>query len=327
MSTPLPSDKPKGAAAAPRRRLGVMSLFARLFRGAARPVTLAAAAAAIGLSLALFGLFHPAARDAVAVPPGAVALVNGEPILESDFIEETQQSAGVPFDKATPADKAAQLRRMINEELMVQRALALDLPEQDTNVRSALGDSVTALVSAQVVGEAPTDEALQAFFNAHRSKYGTDGSMILTDLVLKYGGFENADQTLGQAMADAAQAAYELRAGASLDYVKQHFGLVDSGRVTGIEPDFAARIHLGDKLYPVAAAMNDGAISDPVADADGVHVMIMDTRTAPVFKDFDSVRNSVFADYQQDQKNKSRDDNLKFLRRNATILLAPGLHE
>ncbi len=327
MSTPLPSDRPQAPAAAPPRRRGLIGLAGRLFGGAMRPAALAATAAAVGLGIALAGLFHPAAHDAVATPPGVVALVNGEPILETDFIAETEQSAGTSFDKTTPAERAAQLRRMIDEELMVQRALTLDLPEQDTNVRSALGDSVTALVSAQVLGEGPTDAQLQAFFNAHRAKYGTDGSMTLTDLVLKYGSFENADQTLSQAMADAAQAAYELRGGASQDYVKQHYGLVDSGRVTGIEPDFAARIHLGDKLYPVAAALNDGAISEPVADADGVHVMIMDTRVAPVFKDFDSVRNSVFADYQQDQKNKSRDDNLKFLRRNARILLAPGHSE
>ena len=151
--------------------------------------------------------------------------------------------------------------------------------------------------------------------------------MTLTDLVLHVGGFENADQTTDQALADAAQGAYELRSGSTLDYVKQHFGFVDSGKVTGEEPDFAARIHLGDKVYAVAQGMTDGQISDPISVPDGVHVLIMDHRQAPVFYDYDSVKNNVYTDYAADQKAKAKRDNLNFLRKGAKILIAPGFRE
>jgi hypothetical protein len=53
--------------------------------------------------------------------------------------------------------------------------------------------------------------------------------------------------------------------------------------------------------------------------------MIMQTRRAPVFKDFESVKNSVYDDYMGEQRAKAREDNLKFLRRGANIILAPGM--
>lgn len=300
---------------------------AALSRRPARPAALAVVAAVIGLALASAGLFRPIQHDQARVPPGDIALVNQEPVLMSDFISETEQANGVPFSQTTPAERAAVLHRMIDEELMVQRSLALDLPEQDTDVRTALSDGVTALVTAPVLSQHPADDQLRTFYAAHRANYATQGSMAVTDLVLHIGGFENADQSVDQAMADAAQAVYQLRSGEALDGVKQHFAFADTGRVNGEEPDFAAKLHLGAKLYAVADKLGDGEVSEPVQDADGVHVLIMQHRQAPVFTDYDDVRNNVYTDYVAAQKAQAKADNLTFLRRNAQILLAPGQKE
>lgn len=322
MSKPPPSDK-----SPPRARAGLASrALGLVMRRPVRPLTLAIVAALAGLTMAAFGLFRPASVEVTTVPPGVVALVNGEPVLESDYLLEIEQKYGVPYVQITKAQRQEFLNEMIDQELLVQRALALDLPEQDTNVRTALQDSVGALTSAQArAGEPDNEDVLRAHFAAHRERFDTDGSMLLVDLLLRWGSYEYADQTESQAMADAAQAAYELKSGAPLDYVKQHYGMIESGRVNGIEPDFAARIKLGPKLYAVAAAMNDGTVSSPVSESDGVHVMIMQTRRAPVFKDFESVKNSVYDDYMGEQRAKAREDNLKFLRRGANIILAPGM--
>ena len=300
---------------------------AAVSRRPARPAALTAVAAVIGLAAASIGLFHPIQRDQTQVPPGDVALVNQEPVLMSDFISETEQANGVPFAQTTPAERAAVLHRMIDEELMVQRSLALDLPEQDTDVRTALSDGVTALVTAPVLSQHPTDDQLRAFYTAHRANYATQGSMAVTDLVLHIGGFENTDQSVDQAMADAAQAVYQLRSGEALDGVKQHFSFIDTARVNGQEPDFAAKLHLGAKLYAVADKMGDGEISEPVQDTDGVHVLLMQHRQAPVFTTYDDVRNNVYTDYVAAQKAQAKTDNLTFLRRNAQILLSPGQRE
>jgi len=311
-----------------RRLAGVgQALTGALSRRPTRPIALAMLAGVAGLALAAAGLFRPAAHDLTTVPPGYVALVNQEPVLMSDYISETEQAAGVPFAQTTPAERAQVLHRMIDEELAVQRSLALDLPEQDTDVRTALGDGLTALVTAPVLAQQPSDDDLKAYFDAHRANYASQGTMAVTDLVLHVGGFENADQSVDQALADAAQAIYELRSGAGIEHVEQHFGFIDTAKVHGDEPDFAAKIHLGPKLYAAADALNDGTVSEPIVDADGVHVLVMQHRQAPVFTDFDSVRNNVYTDYVSAQKAKAKQANLNFLRRNAQILLAPGVHE
>ena len=307
--------------------LQFMRLTASLSSRPRRPVVLALAAGMIGLGIAAFGVFHPAPRDQTAVPAGDVALVNGQPVLMSDFITETESATGAQFADTTPAQRAATLRKMIDDELLVQRNLALDLPEQDTDVRSAMIDGVVAQVNAGVVGGNITDDQLLAYYNANRARYASSGSMTLTDLVLHVGGYENADQSVEQALADAAQALYQLRSGATVDFVKQHFGFVDSGKVSGEELDFAAKLHLGPKLYALAQGLSDGQISEPGADADGVHLLVMERRRPPVFSDFASVRNNVYTDYVADQQAKAQAENLKFLRNNAQILITPGQHE
>ncbi|MEI7932660.1 MAG: hypothetical protein WCI21_06360, partial [Alphaproteobacteria bacterium] len=218
MSKPPRSDKP----AEPARGGLATRAMGLVLRQPVRPFALAIAAGLIGLAIAASGLFKPASVEVTAVPPGVVALVNGEPVLESDYRLEIEQKYGVPYVQITEAQRAEFLQEIIDQELLVQRALALDLPEQDSNVRTALQDSVGALTSAQARGEQPDDEVLRAHFLAHRERFDTDGSMQLTDLLLRWGGYEYAAQTEAQALADASQAAFELKAGAPRAYVMQH---------------------------------------------------------------------------------------------------------
>jgi len=309
---------------APGARAGLAGRLAPSMRTL---VALALVAGLAGLGVAGAVLFRPFDRTPTAVPPGDVALVNGAPILTNDFMIEVEAVEGQPFADVAPAVRARILHEMIDEELMVQRALALDLPEQDTGVRASLVGGVKALVTAPIQAEPPTDDELRAYYAAHRGHYGTKGSMTLTDLVLHVGGSGDAPQSVSQALADAAQAAYELRSGAALDTVEQHFGMADSGKVSGVEQDFAAKAHLGAKLYAVALTLGDGQVSEPIADADGVHLLVMQHRQAPIFTDYDAVRNNVYADYALARQTPAERANLRLLRRKADIVLAPGQSE
>jgi hypothetical protein len=304
------------------------SILDGLARRPRRSVALPACAVVLGGALAGIGLFRPAQRPVTAVPPGYVALVNQKGILLSDFIAQTQTETGSTFAEATPAERARVLHEMIDEELLVQRALVLDLPETTTEVRDIMASGVNAQVDAPLAATPPTDAQLRAFYESHRAKYTTGGSMTLHDLVLHIGGYENADQTLAQAETDAADAVYQLRSGGSIDYVKEHFGFVDSGRVDATEQlDFAAKLHLGAKLYEAASLLGDGEISEPIVDADGVHVLVMERRRPPSVADFGTARNQVYTDYRDAQNRGARDENLRILRSEAQILLAPGQSE
>jgi hypothetical protein len=293
-----------------------------------RSALLPAIGIAAGLSLAGLGLFHRTAPQRASVPPGYVALVNQKGILMSDLMSQAMSELGKPFAEVTREERARVLREMIDEELLVQRALVLDLPETTTEVREALTGGVGAQVAAPLLAAEPTDEQLRAYYDAHRSKYTADGSMSVRDLVLHIGGYENADQSAAQAKIDATEAVYQLRSGASIDYVIEHFGFTDSGKTqSDAEPDFAAKLHLGPTLYAVAANLNEGDVSDPVSDTDGVHVLVMQRRRPPTTADFTTARGAVYADYREEVSKAAQRENVKTLRGQAQIILAPGESE
>ncbi|HTW38509.1 MAG TPA: peptidylprolyl isomerase [Steroidobacteraceae bacterium] len=311
-----------------RRPGALRRALAVLAQRPARSAALPTCAVALGLLVAAFGLFRPAPPRLTAVPPGYVALVNQKGILLSDFIAQTQSETGAPFTETTPSERQRVLHEMVDEELLVQRGLVLDLPETTTEVRDIMASAVNAQVDAPLAAITPTDAELHAFYDTHRAKYTTGGTMTVHDLVLHVGGYEDADQSLAQAQTDAADAVYQLRSGASIDYVKEHYGFVDSGRVDNTEElDFAAKLHLGAKLYEAAGMLSDGEVSDPIVDTDGVHVLVMDHRQPPNVADFSTARNQVYSDYRDAQNRRGREQNLKILRSEAQILIAPGESE
>ena len=300
----------------------------RFVRVPERKLLLPICAILAGLLVAALGVFHRAPPSLTAVPPGYVALVNQKGILMSDFISQVGAAEGMAFAEVTPARRSRVLRDMINEELLVQRALVLDLPETTTEVRDAMSMGVTAQVIAPLSAYPPKEAELRAFYDLHRANYMERGPITVRDLVLHVGGYANADQSVAQARVDAAEAAYQLRAGASLDYVMEHFGLVNSGRMAGgEEPDFAARLHLGDSLYEVASTLSDGEISDPVVEPDGVHILVVERHKPSVVKEFATVRDRVFDDFRTAEANRATEENLKLLRNQAQILIAPGHSE
>ena len=297
--------------------------------GPRRTLALSALGALVGLGFAAVTLLKRIPPPVETVPAGYVALVNGKGILMSDLEAQTLDVEGVSYADATPAQRSRVLHDMINEELLVQRALVLDLPETTTEVRNVIVAAVNTQVAQPALAEPVTDAQLQAYYDTHRAAFTTGGAMIVTDLVLHVGGYENADQSFAQAETDAAEAAYQLRSGADRRYIVDHFGFVSSGKTNGteLEEDFAVKLHLGGPLYKVAATLEDGQVSDPISEPDGVHLLIMDKRVPPRIADFDAARGEVYADYRDELRRRAGEQNIQLLRRDAHILLAPGQHE
>jgi hypothetical protein len=293
-----------------------------------RTLFLPALAMAAGLVAAGFGLFRAAPKPLQVVPPGYVALVNQKGLLLNDFRAQVELETSKRFADATPEERSRVLREMINEELLVQRAVVLDLPETANEVRATMAVGVNGQVAAPVLAYEPTEVELRAFYDKSRQNYATPGAMTLHDLVLGVGGYQNANQTMAQAQVDAAEAVYQLRSGASRDYVMAHFGFMPSGRAAdGEELDFAAKLHLGAKLYAVAATLRDGEVSDPILDTDGVHIIVMERHQFPQVADFTTVRDRVYLDYRTAESNRATSQNLRLLRSQASILIAPGQSE
>ncbi|HEY2229960.1 MAG TPA: peptidyl-prolyl cis-trans isomerase [Xanthobacteraceae bacterium] len=280
--------------------------------------------AAIGLGIAGFGLFTAKGTVTHVVPPENVALVNQRPILRTDFIAQTETELGKPFGEAALAERLKVLDEMLREELFVQRGLELDFPGTDPDTRAALVAAVEQQVVADVTTHQPADAELQKYFEENRANYATEGTMALHNLVLPKAAAGGPD-----AMATAQKAADALRAHTPLAEVVKTFSLqeVVAEHASDEQFYFAQRIHLGDVLYERALALGDGEVSEPVAAADGVHIVQMVKNTKPLPLTFDRVRSQVLNDYVMAEKKRLEDADLQYLRDKADILIADDYAE
>jgi parvulin-like peptidyl-prolyl isomerase len=172
-------------------------------------------------------------------------------------------------------------------------------------------------VAADVTAQQPTEAELKAYFEKYRPRYASDGTMTLHELVL-------AGPADAAAMAKAAQAVKALRAGTPVEAVMAQSGMKESGRVSdGEEFYFAAKIHLGDKLFEIAKTLKNGAVSDPVAQGDGVHVLAMIKNNMPVLQDYADAREKVFFDYKKDEQDRLEKADFNYLKNKADIRITP----
>jgi parvulin-like peptidyl-prolyl isomerase len=272
-----------------------------------RSLLIFAAGAVIGLVIAGFGLFTAKGTAVRSVPPEDVALVNQKPILLSDFNAQLQAQYAVPPAQITPAERRATLQDMIREELFVQRGLELDMPASDPDTRSALVAAVEQQVLADVTARQLSEAELRAYYEAHKDRYSSEGTLALQDL-------KAPRAEAAAALADA------LRRGAT----PGSLGLEDTGKVSGEEFYFAAKIHLGDALFNVARTLKDGEVSSPVAMPDGAHILVVTRNIPPIPQTFDDAAARVRLDYDKDLRTRMTAGELTYLKSKADILVAPA---
>ena len=283
-----------------------------------RAMLLCAIGALTGLGIAGYGLFTASGTSTRNVPPENLAMVNGRPILRSDFINQLESETGKKFGQSTRTEQLKVLDEMVREELLVQRGLELDFAETDQNARNALVSAVSDSAIAEITTAEPTEAQLRAFFAAHPGQWSTDGTMTIRDLVLP----GSADLTPGAAMGRAIEAAQALRAGATVEQVIARYGLTDK------PPDdqqyyFAVQYRLGDAFFGLVRPLSDGAVADPVVLADGIHIVKLISNQQPVPLGFEAARARIRSDYVDATQMQLMDNTVRFLRRRAKILIAP----
>ncbi|MEO8375566.1 MAG: peptidyl-prolyl cis-trans isomerase [Sphingomonas bacterium] len=274
-----------------------------------RSMLLAAMGAIIGLTLAGYGLFTAQGTRTASVPAEDAALVNNVPVLRADLIAQINALYSVPFSQATRVQKQKVLEDMIREELYVQRGVEMGLTNDDIDVRQALSQATEAQVAQDAMTSKPSEDELGRWYAAHRAQYASQGMMTLHEWLLPRG-------------ADAQRTIAALRNGASA----ASLGLKTTGRVDdGEEFYFAAAEHLGKAIFAVARALGDGAVSEPIPAADGVHIVQMIQNKRPVPTPYTEARDQVLRDFLADKVARLQEGNKRFLRKRADIKIASDL--
>ena len=278
-----------------------------------RSLILCAMAAVLGLAIAGVGLFSARGTRIAGVPPEDVAVVNQSPILLSDYVAQLQALYNVSLSQATPAQKRAALESMIREELYVQRGIELGLQNDFIEIRNALVNAVEAQQEIDGNATVPTEQELRDFYQTHLQNFQPEGLMTLTDFV-------------APDLASAQRAVTAVRSGQDPASAMLADGLMSSGATDdGEEFYFAAEQHLGSTLFSIAKGLQDGQVSEPVADGGRVHVLAMRNNRKPVPEDYSEARDQVLAGYRTDEITRMRAGTDRFLRERADVQIAKGL--
>lgn len=276
-----------------------------------RSLALCTLGAVVGLAAAGAALFTARGTTTLIVPAEDVALVNGQAIARSDYLANLRALYDVAPSEASPVQRRKVLDDLVTEELMVQRGRELDVAAADPDVRAATVNAVEQSVAADALTKIPAPEALRAYFEAHKDRYADEGVIVARDLVFP--------------PAAATAAAQALAAGRPTDAVLAQFGGHDSGRTRGEEFYFAARIHLGETLFDVARPLASGGVSAPIAQPDGTHLVQVLHNRPPVPLSYEAALPAVRDDYTQAAVKRLQARHADFLRKRASILVAPDL--
>ncbi len=244
-----------------------------------------AVGAVAGLLAAAYGLLE---RSTVSAPPAddAVARVNGMHIGRDRYertIDALAASLGRDVDGQ---DRDEVLRRLIDEELLVQRGIDLGMAESETTVRSAIVQSLIASVTAEADAADPSDRELQQYLDDNAERY-TYASALAVDAWIA------DDEWL------AKNFVARLRTEAATEAGEEENVRRVPGLPTGPLPLERLRMFVGPAI--AATAVNMPAGSSAVYARQGRwYVVRVNSHEKSALAELDAVRSQVLVDYRRE---------------------------
>ena len=278
--------------------------------------------AACGLLMAAYGILAPSGRPARGIPPDAVAVVNGE-VLRRDSYERLL--AGFESDSRNPIDDEIRrhiLDRMIEEELLVQRALGLGLAGVDRRVRADLTSSLIDSVVSGAEEREPSAEELRAFY-AEESGFFARPGRYRADQILFRIPYESDGK---EALERARSARAEIEAGVPFDEVAERRGDEEiSPLPDALLPATKLREYIGPTALAAVVELEAGGVSAPVRSGIGIHLMRLVEVQPAVSPPFAEIESQVYNEYVRRAGDRALRSYLDQLREESDVIIAlPG---
>jgi hypothetical protein len=278
-----------------------------------------------GLALAIASLTVPAARTApAAIPPGAVAVVNGALILRADYDGELQRMAERERRAPTARDKHAVVQRLIEEELMLERGLQLGMARADAPTRRALLSAVVAAERASADGSASPDD-IDRLYQQAADRFAQPGKLRLRQLT-----FRVLNQAaLAATRARAEDAVRRLRAGERFEDVRSAVAADAETDADALPDRSLSADELRERIGPIALAaalaLQPGAVSDVLGSGSLLRVLLLVERGEPQLPPLQQIRAQVQRLYEQQAADRALATRIAALREAAEIRVAEPL--
>lgn len=283
-----------------------------------RPPWLLLAGAVIGLVFAALGLLETdSGRQALS--PDAAARVGERTIRRVDYERILE---GVSRDLRNPLDESIRrliLDRMIDEELLVQRALELGLATIDRRVRGEL----TAKLMDSIVGEVDLDGASERELIQHFEEnidFFVRPPRLHAQTIF-FSSRSDGDRQRDSAAERASRAAEQLRNdvsgenGENASEVEDRLGDPQiSPLPNGMLPPNKIRDYVGPTVLRALEALGVGEWSEPIESRGGIYLARVVEREPRIVPDFEEVEDLVRQDLKRRRGDKALRDYLDDLR-------------
>jgi uncharacterized ParB-like nuclease family protein len=214
--------------------------------------------------------------------------------------------AGVESDRRAPIDAEVRRRvldRMIDEELLVQRALELGLATVDRRIRGELTSALMDSIVAEADAEGMTEADLRAHFEANVDFFSRPGRIHGRTIFFAEGGAHRRPPA-----ERAARALERLRVGDDPGAVATELGDPQvSPLPDGLLPPGKVRDYVGPGVLQVLESLEVGDWSEPVEMGRGLVVAGLVAREPRIVPRFEDVRPFV----EQDLRRRRGDEALR----------------
>jgi len=258
----------------------------------------------------------PTRPDASSLSTDTVAFVNRRPISQEAFRTAAGRLAGESVGALQGPERDALLDFLIDEELLVQRAVELGLVRSDRSIRSALVMAVIDHVVAEVLSEEPSKDDLRSYFASHVAVFTRPARWHVRDL------FFEADGSSTAALSRARVAAEAIRSGMAFDEARARHGARGGELPDGPVPVRLLLRHLGPTLTGLVQGMPSGAVSEPIESHTGVHVVRVVAVQPEELPPFESIEEVVRREYLRRARDTALDERLASLQARAEIVRA-----
>lgn len=246
--------------------------------------------ATIGLLIAAFAILEPAPTEEVHVPADAAALVNGYAIPLEDYQRALRAVATDSREVPDEETRAYVLDRLIEQELLVQKAIELGFDRRDRTVRNVIISAMVQTVLDDAASTESTPAEIEAFYEENQYYFARTGRVRVREVRIPV--LESANEASAREAAEAA--ATRLRLGEPFDLVAKELGTPPIAPIPGgYLPPAQLRRYVGPTPAEAAFALRPGDVSDPIRGGSAYHVIEMIDREAAEVPPLEDIRRQV----------------------------------
>jgi PPIC-type PPIASE domain len=214
----------------------------------------------------------------------AAAIVNGAPIPRDALARAVLALENDSRNPVTPARQAAVLERLIEEELLVQRGVALGLAETDFAARRALVQSVLQLALAERSGAEPGEQELRRFYRDNAGFFAPAGRFAASVVFLTAGANPRRIEAVRTALLRGERVSGDATA-------------IPMPRGALSQAEWARFI--GADAAAAAARLAPGEVSAPIAASGGLFILRLEGFAAAPAPPYEAVADQVRSEYDR----------------------------